>query len=113
MPKPMPAVKKRAVRGSRSGRPVMALLDLLGRRWSLRILWELREQPLTSRGLRTACDEASPTILQTRLWELREAGLVELVPGDGYRLTTLGKDLTETILPLHRFAERWSKRAEA
>ena len=114
MPKQGSAMKKRGVRGSRTGRPVMALLDLLGRRWSLRIIWELREdRRLTSRALRTACDEASPTILQTRLSELREAGLVELVPGDGYRLTTLGKDLTETILPLHRFAERWSKRAEA
>ena len=102
--------KKRAVRGSRTGRPIMALLDLLGRRWSLRIVWELREGALTSRGLRTACDEASPTILQTRLTELREADLVELVPGDGYRLTGLGRELFETFLPLHRFAERWSKR---
>jgi DNA-binding HxlR family transcriptional regulator len=107
-------MKKRAVRGSRSGRPIMALLDLLGRRWTLRIIWELREdRALTSRALRSACDEASPTILQTRLSELREAGLVELVPGDGYRLATLGKELTETFLPLHRFAERWSKSAQA
>jgi DNA-binding HxlR family transcriptional regulator len=107
-------MKKRAVRGSRSGRPIMALLDLLGRRWTLRIVWELREdRALTSRALRTACDEASPTILQTRLSELREAGLVELVPGDGYRLTIPGKELTETFLPLHRFAERWSKSAQA
>jgi DNA-binding HxlR family transcriptional regulator len=114
MPKQASAMKKRAVRGSRSGRPIMALLDLLGRRWTLRIIWELREdRALTSRALRTACDEASPTILQTRLSELREAGLVELVPGDGYRLTILGKELTETFLPLHRFAERWSKSAQA
>ena len=56
----------------------MALLDLLGRRWSLRILWELREQSLTSRALRAACDEASPTVLQARLTELREAGFIEL-----------------------------------
>ncbi len=63
----------------------MVLLDLLGRRWSLRILWELRERPLTSRALRAACDEASPTVLQARLSELREAGFVELVPADGYR----------------------------
>src|SRR5215212_9004567 len=104
-------MKKRTVRGSTSGRPIMALLDLLGRRWSLRIIWELRDdRSLTSRALRTACDDASPTILQTRLSELREAGLVELVTGDGYRLTALGRELTETILPLHRFAERWSKR---
>jgi len=109
MPKPIAAVKKRRVRGSTSGRPIMALLDLLGRRWSLRIVWELREQALTSRALRTACDEASPTVLQARLSELRQAGFVELVPGGGYRLTALGRDLLENFLPLHRFAERWSK----
>jgi len=103
-------MKKRAVRGSRSGRPIMALLDLLGRRWSLRIIWELREQPLTSRALRAACDEASPTVLQARLSDLRQAGLVELIPASGYRLTPMGKELLETFLPLHRFAERWSNR---
>jgi DNA-binding HxlR family transcriptional regulator len=104
---PKPASKKHAVRGSTSGRPIMELLDLLGRRWSLRIIWELREQPLTSRALRAACDQASPTVLQSRLSDLREAGFVELIPA-GYRLTELGKDLFETFLPLHRFAERWS-----
>ena len=102
--------KQPNVRGSRSGRPIKALLDLLGRRWTLRILWELRAQPLTSRALRTACDEASPTIMQARLSELREAGLVELEPGDGYRLTALGKELMENFAPLHRFAERWARR---
>jgi DNA-binding HxlR family transcriptional regulator len=99
---------KRAVRGSRTGRPIMALLDLLGRRWTLRILWELREATLTSRALREACDDASPTVLQARLAELRQAGFVELAP-DGYRLTETGKQLLGTLLPLHRFAERWGK----
>ena len=106
----MPTAKKRSVRGSRSGRPIMALLDLLGRRWTLRILWELREQVLTSRGLREACDEASPTVLQARLSELRVAGLVELGAEGGYGLTPLGRELHEHFLPLHRFAERWSRR---
>lgn len=109
MPKQVPSAKP-SVRGSRSGRPIMALLDLLGRRWTLRIVWELREGALTSRALRTACDEASPTVVQARLSELREAGLVELMPGDGYRLTLLGRELMESFLPLHHFAERWSKR---
>ncbi len=109
MPKQPASPKKPAVRGSRTGRPIMALLDLLGRRWSLRILWELRDAPLTSRGLRAACDEASPTVLQARLAELREAGFVELVPAGGYHLTGLGRELLETFLPLHRFADRWSK----
>jgi DNA-binding HxlR family transcriptional regulator len=109
MPKPISAMKKHGVRGSESGRAIMALLDLLGRRWTLRIIWELRERSLTSRALRSACDEASPTVLQARLSELRQAGLVELLPASGYRLTRIGKELLETFLPLHRFAERWSR----
>jgi DNA-binding HxlR family transcriptional regulator len=113
MPKAAKKITNRAVRGSRTGRPVMVLLDLLGRRWSLRILWELREQSLTSRALRTACDEASPTVLQARLSDLRHADLVELIPGDGYRLTVLGRELQESFLPLYRFAERWSQRKPA
>ncbi|WP_029077530.1 helix-turn-helix domain-containing protein [Bradyrhizobium sp. th.b2] len=107
MAKQAPAARP-GVRGSRSGRPIMALLDLLGRRWTLRVIWELRETALTSRALRTACDEASPTILQTRLTELREAGFVEL-RDDGYGLTALGRELFQTFTPLNRFAERWSK----
>lgn len=102
-------VKKQAVRGSRSGRPIMALLDLLGRRWTLRIMWELRNGPLTSRGLRAACDEASPTVLQSRLSELRGAGFIALGEAGGYHLTPLGRELCETFLPLHRFAEQWRK----
>ena len=104
------AVKaKRAVRGSRTSRPIMVLLDLLGRRWTLRILWELREATLTSRALREACDDASPTVLQARLADLRQAGFVELGPG-GYSLTEMGRELHSTFLPLHKFAERWSER---
>lgn len=112
MPK-QPSDRTRRVRGSKTGRPIMALLDLLGRRWSLRILWELREQKLTSRELRAACDEISPTVLQARLSELREAGFIDLAPEGGYGLTPLGRDLQETFLPLHRFAERWSRRASS
>jgi DNA-binding HxlR family transcriptional regulator len=110
MTKKVLAKAKRAVRGSKTGRPIMALLDLLGRRWTLRILWELREQALTSRALREACDDASPTVLQARLVDLRQAGFVELDRASGYRLTQTGRELYGTFLPLHRFAERWSKR---
>ena len=112
MPERGPAMKKSGVRGSKTGRPIMALLDLLGRRWSLRILWQLREGPLTSRALREACDRASPTVLQARLSELRQAGFVELIRSSGYGLTAAGRELLETFLPLHRFAERWSKRKD-
>ena len=98
----------RRVRGSTTGRPVMALLDLLGRRWSLRIVWELREATLTSRALRAACDHASPTVLQQRLSELRAAGLVEAPGRSGYQLTPLGRQLIEAFAPLYLFADHWA-----
>ena len=56
----------RPVRGSPSGRPIMALLDLLGRRWALRMLWELREGGLSFRALQERCDGVSPSVLNTR-----------------------------------------------
>ena len=110
MSKPTTITTKRRVRGSTSGRPIMALLDLLGRRWCLRIIWELCGDPLTARALRAACDDASPTVLQARLRDLREAGLLEHRPDSGYRLTELGRELFEEFAPLNRFAERWGKR---
>ena len=86
----------------------MALLDLLGRRWTLRILWELRSVPLTSRALRAACDDVSPTVLQARIDELREAGIVERM-GEGYGLTPLGRELLVAFSPLLDFAKKWAE----
>ena len=96
------------VRGSTTGRPIMALLDLLGRRWTLRIVWELREEPRRFRELQDLIG-ASPTIVNTRLAELRAARLVELDEAAGYRLTTLGAELLRLFLPLHVWSEKWAK----
>jgi DNA-binding HxlR family transcriptional regulator len=99
---------KKKVRGSKTGRPIMVLLDLLGRRWTLRIVWELREDAKRFRELQQAIG-ASPTIINTRLAELREAGLVELDAASGYRLTALGRELLRLFLPLHVWSEKWAK----
>ena len=96
------------VRGSTSGRPIMALLDLLGRRWTLRIVWELREDPRRFRELQDLIG-ASPTIVNTRLAELRAAKLVELDEAVGYRLTDLGNELLKLFLPLHVWSEKWAR----
>ena len=96
------------VRGSRTGRPIMVLLDLLGRRWTLRIVWELREEAKRFRELQDLIG-ASPTIINTRLAELREAKLVQLDEDAGYRLTTLGEELLRLLLPLHAWSEKWAK----
>lgn len=98
------------VRGSQTGRPIMRLLDLLGRRWTLRIVWELREEPKRFRDLQDHIG-ASPTIVNTRLAELREAKLVELDEAVGYRLTALGRELLQLFLPLHTWSEKWAKAA--
>jgi DNA-binding HxlR family transcriptional regulator len=96
-----------SVRGSKTGRPVMALLDLLGRRWALRILWELRGgQELTFRSLRAACDDVSTSVLNERLRELRDAGIVTV--GDGYMLTPRGGKLLAALEPLHTWAKAWA-----
>ncbi len=92
-------------------RPIMALLDLLGQKWALRILWELRDGALSSRALRSASGDISPTVLQSRINELRAAGLIK--SGDkGYALTPLGTELTETFLPLYRFADKWANQLQ-
>jgi DNA-binding HxlR family transcriptional regulator len=88
----------------------MALLDLLGRRWALRILWELRDGPLTFRSLREACDDASPSVLNARLRELREARLVERREAEGYVLAAGAEDLGALLLDLDGWAKRWARR---
>lgn len=89
----------------------MALLDLLGRRWALRILWELREEPATFRELQARCDGLSPSVLNQRLGELREARIVESGDG-GYRLTGAGRRLLAALAPLNKWAEAWGKALE-
>jgi len=86
----------------------MAALDLLGRRWTLRILWELREGSLGARALRARCDDMSSSVLYERLGELRTAGLIEQEGDGAYALTALGGELGDAIAPLQRWAERWS-----
>lgn len=106
MSTPRPGTK---VRGSTTGRPLMALLDLLGRRGALRVLWELRAgEAMTFRALQDAA-QTNPSVLNTRLQELREVGIVAH-DGDGYVLTSQGLSLLERLAPLHSWADRWARR---
>lgn len=97
------------VRGSQTGRPIMALLDLLGRRWVMRVIWELRSAPLTFRELRERCDAMSPTVLNVRLHELRESGIVEIAAAGGYTLSQSGITLLDAMMPLLGWSEEWQK----
>ncbi|WUH63106.1 helix-turn-helix transcriptional regulator [Streptomyces sp. NBC_00441] len=86
----------------------MAALDLLGRRWTMRILWELSQAPAGFRELQRRCERMSSSVLSTRIEELSTARLLTL-DGDGYCLTQLGRDLVEALSPLDAWSRRWAE----
>ncbi|GLX80007.1 transcriptional regulator [Thalassotalea insulae] len=100
------------VRGSKTGKPIMALLDLLGRTWSLGIIWNLARQSYTFREMQGVCENISPTLLNTRLKELRQALIVEKTMA-GYALTELGQELLQLIYPMGDWARDWQKALKA
>lgn len=97
------------VRGSDTGVPIMALLDLLGRRWALRVIWELREETLTFRELQGRCGRMSSSVLAQRLSELKAAGILDTA-ADGYALTEEGARLLALYPPLQEWADCWAER---
>src|SRR4029077_18514058 len=105
-PNPPPG---RPLRGSRTGRPLMAALDLLGRRWALRLLWELRGGPVGARALRERCDGMSSSVSYERLTELSPAGLITKDHAGEYELTDLGAELGTALEPLDQWSRRWGE----
>lgn len=101
------------VRGSATGRPLMAALDLFGRRWSLRVVWELREGALGFRALQQHCENMSSSVLRQRLSELTEARVIEQRPDASYTLTPLGRDAYQALRPLVRWSARWADELQA
>jgi DNA-binding HxlR family transcriptional regulator len=88
-----------------SRHPIADLFDLLGRRWALRVLWELRDDAVPYRRLRERCDEVSTSVLATRLRELSAAGIVEQTRA-GYALTRSGRELLDHLRPLNEWAKQ-------
>ena len=90
----------------------MALLDLLGRRWAMGIIWNLAAGPVTFRALQASrtrkSSTISPSILSARLKDLQEAKLVERTL-KGYELTDLGQELFALIEPLDAYSLKWGK----
>jgi DNA-binding HxlR family transcriptional regulator len=105
MPAPRPGSP---VRGSTTGRPIMAAMDLLGRRWALRIIWELRTGPVGARALLARCQGLSSSVLYQRLAELTASGLITAAT-NGYQLTPLGASLGRALAPLDAWASTWAQ----
>jgi DNA-binding HxlR family transcriptional regulator len=88
-----------------STRPVEDALELLGRRWTLRLLWELRRGTLTFSELRRRTG-ISPSVLSARLDELADALVIERDGGKRYRLSGRGRELARVLYDLNRWAEQ-------
>ena len=84
------------------------LLALLETRYALRVLWALKDgHPQTFRLLQDSVGGITPNTLNTRIKELREAGLVNH-GADGYSVTPNGADLLKRLSDLQAFAIKWS-----
>src|SRR4051812_42225232 len=108
MPTPRPGTP---VRGSTTGRPLMAAMDLFGRPGALRILWELRAGPLGARALLARCEGLSSSVLYQRLRDLASSGIITS-SADGYQLTRLGTALGHALRPLDQWATTWAQEQE-
>lgn len=80
-----------------------AVLELLGRRWALRIVWELRRDSLTFSQLRERL-AISPSVLSTRLSELARAGITDRDGTRRYLLSGHGRELARLLYELNRWA---------
>ncbi len=97
------------VRGSRTGAPIMALFDLLGRRWAMGVLWTLCSSgPLTFSELQQRCETISPAVLNQRLKELQAAKFIEKT-GHGYAATEMGRRVHAHLDPLRLVAGVWAE----
>ena len=92
------------LRAAQTSGPMARALEFAGRRWALRIVWELRAGPLSFRGLQTACGNISPSVLAGRLHELGSQGIVEHISRLGYRLTASGERLFQVLVELNKWS---------
>lgn len=84
------------------------LFDLLESRYALRVLWALKDgHPQTFRLLQDSVGSITPNTLNTRIKELRAAGLMTHGT-NGYTLTTLGADLLKRMGEVQAFAGKWA-----
>lgn len=85
---------------------ISQLLGLLEARYAMRVLWALKDGHAQTYRLLQDSVGITPNTLNTRIKELREAGLVDHGP-DGYCVTPSGADLLRRISDLQAFAAKW------
>ena len=93
---------------SKDSAAIGQLLSLLESRYAIRVLWALKNgHPQTFRLLQDSVGGITPNTLNTRIKDLRAAGLLNHSAG-GYVVTALGADLLKRMGDLSAFASKWS-----
>jgi len=93
---------------SKENASINQLFEKLECRYALRVLWALKDgHPQTFRLLQDSVGGITPNTLNTRIKELREAGLIDHGPS-GYLVTDSGKDLLRRLNDVQPFAVKWA-----
>ena len=93
---------------SKESAAVSQLLSLLESRYAMRVLWALKDgHPQTFRLLQDSVGGITPNTLNTRIKELRQAGLMGH-GDDGYIVTSSGADLLKRMAEWPAFAGKWA-----
>lgn len=92
--------------------PIARASEILAERWNLLIVRNLLFGATTFTTIAQGVPTMSRSVLSKRLGELERAGVVRTVPkptgrGSTYHLTDAGRDLTDVLDGLGRWAERW------
>ena len=92
---------------SKENAAISELLRLLESRYAIRVLWALRDgHAQTFRLLQDSVGGITPNTLNTRIKELRAAGMLNH-GADGYIVTPVGSDLLKRLGDLPAFASKW------
>ncbi len=86
---------------------MLAIMELLGQRWVLRVIWELEPGALGFLELRRRMGNCSSSMLSERLQQLVAAGLVVKNDTGAWELTVAGAALGQALSGLWDWSESW------
>ena len=94
--------------------PVSKTAQIIGEKWTLLIIRELLRGGSRFNQIQRAMPKISPTVLNKRLAELQEHGVIERsrIPeqrGYEYTLTACGRDLAPLVFQMAEWGMRWAR----
>ena len=84
-------------------------MHLLGKKFSMTLLSEIRENKNTHFNQLLRNSKTTPKLLSIRLKELEKNGFIKKNPKNNYIITPKGKDFFEIVETAKKFAAKWNK----